>query len=587
MSSDATTLPLRDQLLGDPQATPAGHRPLILPERPAARVRSLLGAHSERRERVLAVAVLALMVLCTAAVVLGAADRPSFLSAPSHTGYFPHWLAGPLGGLWPGFTRSPQLIKWFFTAALVLMYLAYILGLRCLPRLRARWVIATILAVHLILFLSPPLALTDVFNYINYGRMGVVDHLNPYATIPAVEPHSDPSFDLSNWHSLLTPYGPAFTLITYAIVPLGIAGSLWSMKLLMMLASLATILLVWKCARLLGRNQILAIALVGLNPIVLLWGLGGVHNDFLTVLCVVLAFYLLLRGGEEGVVADAAPARGLAERAVGTGGSDGAGVPAAARDGVGVLSSGGSDGGSPVPLDGVSSVPPSARVRARGREWLPQRHTFAGLSALDLGAGVALAAAISLKASAGILVPVLLAGLLRTPRRLGAVVVGLAAAGAVLVAASVLAFGFHLPDLGTQGRLVISVSLPNLLGLALGQGGETETMRVLLSAALVGAVMASGLLAWRWRDSITAAGWATFALLVTLSWVLPWYILWVLPLAALSASRRLRIAVLVLGAYLILAWMPMSTAMDNALGFHPSKTPLGELHQRYVSQLLN
>ena len=35
--------------------------------------------------------------------------------------------------------------------------------------------------------------------------------------------------------------------------------------------------------------------LVGLNPIVLVWGLGGDHNDFLMVFCIVLGFYLLLR----------------------------------------------------------------------------------------------------------------------------------------------------------------------------------------------------------------------------------------------------------------------------------------------------
>ena len=165
--------------------------------------------------------------------------------------------------------------------------------------------------------------------------------------------------------------------------------------------------------------------------------------------------------------------------------------------------------------------------------------------------------------------------------------VGIAAAGVVLGLLSLLAFGAHLPDLGTQGRLVIAVSLPNLLGLALGQGGETDTLRMLLSAVLVGSVLASGVLAWRWRDSLTASGWATIALLLTLSWVLPWYVLWVLPMAALSASRKLRVAALTLGAYLIITWVPLATAMDNALGFHPSKTPLGQLHQRYVKELLN
>ncbi len=51
-------------------------------------------------------------------------------------------------------------------------------------RLPARWVIATIVAVHAIFLLSPPLALTDLFNYVNYGRMEVVHGLNPYTTIP-------------------------------------------------------------------------------------------------------------------------------------------------------------------------------------------------------------------------------------------------------------------------------------------------------------------------------------------------------------------------------------------------------------------
>jgi hypothetical protein len=74
---------------------------------------------------------------------------------------------------------------------------------------------------------------------------------------------------------------------------------------------------------------------------------------------------------------------------------------------------------------------------------------------------------------------------------------------------------------------------------------------------------------------------------VTLSWVLPWYVLWVLPFAALSSSRRLRVTALVLGVYLILAWAPASTLLWNAIGFHPEKTSLGRLHQRYVKELLN
>ena len=53
---------------------------------------------------------------------------------------------------------------------------------------RARWAIAAIVAVHAIFLLAPPMALTDVFNYVNYGRMEIVHHLNPYTTIPILEP---------------------------------------------------------------------------------------------------------------------------------------------------------------------------------------------------------------------------------------------------------------------------------------------------------------------------------------------------------------------------------------------------------------
>ena len=71
--------------------------------------------------------------------------------------------------------------------------------------------------------------------------------------------------------------------MTFALVPLGVAASFWAIKAILGAVSLATILLVWKCARLLGRDPIAAIVLVGLNPIVLVWGLGGVGKSALAL----------------------------------------------------------------------------------------------------------------------------------------------------------------------------------------------------------------------------------------------------------------------------------------------------------------
>jgi hypothetical protein len=511
MSGEATTFPLRDSAVSA-SPTRAGRRVAGRGEGDLA----LTG--SGMRAGALGLAVI---VALSAFLVVLAADRPSILSATTHIGYFPHWMAGPLGGLAPGLPRGTTALRYMFTGAVVAMFVGYLVVLAHARRLPAPWVVATIVAVHAIFFLSPPLALTDVFNYVNYGRMEVVHHLNPYTTIPIFEPHSDPSYALSNWHELLSPYGPLFTLLTFAVVPLGVAASFWALKAVLALTSLATIALVWKCARLLGRDPLAAVVLVGLNPVVLVWGLGGDHNDFLMVFLIMLGFYLLLL------------ARARAERE------------------------------------------PDARL------WAPL-----------LGVGIALAIAVGVKASAAILVPIVLAGLLRDGRMLMRVVLGLIVGGALVGAASVLAFGLHIPDLSTQSKLVTSESVPNLIGLALGSGGESETLHKVMDAVLVVCVM---LCCWqafsrRWPASdrtFTAAGWASVALLVTLSWVLPWYVLWALPLAALSSSRRLRSVALLLSVYVIVAWAPASGLLWNAIDFHPETTPLGRLHHRYVKELLN
>ena len=548
MSSDATTFPLRDTLAGGARAGQA---------RSASQAERARVGERARRDRAIGACALIVIVACSLLIVIVAADRPSLLAAITTQRFFPGWMAGPLGGLWPSLTRSSQALKYIFTGAIVAMYVSYLVGLRYVPRLRARWAIAAVVAAHAVLLLSPPLSLTDIFNYVNYARMEAVHHLNPYTTIPILEPHNDPSFALSNWHELLSPYGPIFTLMTFIVVPLGVAGSFWALKVLLMLASLATVALVWKCARMLDRDPVAAIVLVGLNPIVLVWGLGGDHNDFFMMFFVVLAFYLLLR------------ARALPGAfGQGAGRRSSAAVDGSPRDAPGQREAGKSSAG-------VDESPPAARPRP----WMPQSPAL-------LGVGVALATAVAIKASAAILVPVVLAGLLWSRRRLAEVALGIALGAIVLGTVSVIVFGPHIPDLGTQGRLVTYLSLPNLLGLAIGQGGETNTLRVLLGGVLVAFVGLCSLLAWRRRESLTGAGWASVALLVTLSWVLPWYVLWVLPLAALSSSRRLRTTTLVVGAYLIVAWAPLTGTVLNAIHFHPEKTPLGRLHQRYVKELL-
>jgi hypothetical protein len=474
-----------------------------------------------------------LMVLCSLMLVSLTAARPSWLSPTGQRGDFPSWLAGPLGPLTSWFTLHYASLNIAFTVLVGTMYGCYLIVVFAAPALRAELALGVVVLVYGIFLLSPPMQLTDVFNYINYARMDVLHGLNPYTTIPALAPSTDPTFALSNWHGLLSPYGPLFTLLTFLIVPLGVAGSFWAIKFALMLLSLGILWLVWRCAELLGRNPLTAALFVGLNPIVLVWGLGGDHNDFFMVFAIMLALYLLLRAESARVGLRSSRA---VERATTT-------TAALVRRGYAWLD------GTPRPLPIGEPGP-----------WL------------EFGAGAALAAAVAIKASAAIVVPVMIFGAPRRMRFAFGLLIGLLVFGA----ATVFAFGFNLPDLAQQDVLVVQAGVPNVLGYIVGVGGETPHLHTLLTEALVLGVIGSTIWAARTRRWITASGSAILVLLLTLSWMLPSYLLWLLPFAALARGRWLRVTALVFGLYIFLFWMPYSGDVENFLHLHLANTALAQ-----------
>jgi len=100
-------------------------------------------------------------------------------------------------------------------------------------------------------------------------------------------------------------------------------------------------------------------------------------------------------------------------------------------------------------------------------------------------------------------------------------------------------------------HLSIPTTLARITGL--GSGG------VRLAAAILLAALVAYLLAWTWRggDWVRAAAWAAFALLLATSWLLPWYVLWPLPLVAISRDRSLQLLTLALTAYQLGARIPL------------------------------
>jgi high-affinity Fe2+/Pb2+ permease len=61
---------------------------------------------------------------------------------------------------------------------------------------------------------------------------------------------------------------------------------------------------------------------------------------------------------------------------------------------------------------------------------------------------------------------------------------------------------------------------------------------------------------WRGADPIRMAGWATFAILLASAWLVPWYLLWLLPLAALAADRWLAVATVALSGWVLAIGVP-------------------------------
>src|SRR5262249_37113314 len=154
-------------------------------------------------------------------LVLVAAERPSLLSGPAQRG-FPGWMVGPLAHLLPGLPDSTPMLQADLTRALAALGIAWIVATICAARVPAPLVWGATVATQAVPLLGPPLSLTDVFNYLHYGRMGATYGLNPYVALPLAA-RLDPAYRFSNWHHLPSPYGPLFTLVTEGLAPLHLA----------------------------------------------------------------------------------------------------------------------------------------------------------------------------------------------------------------------------------------------------------------------------------------------------------------------------------------------------------------------------
>lgn len=418
----------------------------------------------------------------TLLVALAAAHTDTLL--PETIRPVPPWLAGPFGstglGLHPG----------FLILVLALMFGAYVVTLRATDRLSVRTVLMAIAAMHALVLLAPPLLSTDVFSYQFYGRMGAVYGANPYLA----GPHAlalDPLFPYigAKWSYTPTVYGPLFTLLGYALAPLSIAASALAYKAIAACASLGTVALVWNAARLRGVDPLKAVALVGLNPLVVLYGVGGGHNDLLMLTALMAGVYLLL-----------------------------------------------------------------AKRERRG------------------SAMIVVAAAIKITAALPLAFAMASGGGRRARDRRREVLAGAAAAAALFTGLGFAVFGTGPLHMFTTLQQVQSEgdwhSIPGFISTRLGLGTAGHVVGIVLAVAFAGLLVVLLRRVWQGRmDWIAASGWTALALLVAASSLLPWYVAWLMPLAALGGDRRLWRAAI---------WMTGIVQAIQLIGYIPHGTsPLG------------
>jgi alpha-1,6-mannosyltransferase len=395
-------------------------------------------------------------------IALGSASNDSIVD--TGPGDEPGWLAGPLHGLAPGLSDAG------FSVALIAMLAGYLAVVALADRLEPRLALAAIAVTVLALTLAPPILSSDIFGYVAYARLGVLHHLDPYTHGPIAAPH-DPILGLVYWQHPSTPYGPLFTLGSYALAQASLPLAVWSLKVVAALAFLAALAFTWRAAQGSGRSPLRATAIVGGNPLLLVYGVGGGHNDVIVLAAVTAALALLVA-----------------------------------------------------------------------------RRTVA--------AGAAMVAAVAIKVTAGLALPFALLG----ARRRGRLALAVGASGVAVAILTLAVFGPHVLDtvgsIATGRSFEIAYSGPDLLGRLTGTGIDAG-VRAVCAAAVVAAALIGLWSVRRGGDWIAAAGWTTLVALVAIPSFVPWYIAWLLPFAALAASRRLASATLVLTAAVVATHLPL------------------------------
>jgi Glycosyltransferase family 87 len=364
-----------------------------------------------------------------------------------------------------------------------------------------RTVIWTLIVLLVAAFAVAPVLLShDVFSYLYYARLGVVHGLDPYVHAPDSVP-ADPAFADVTWTGATSAYGPLFTLATYPLAWLPVGLAVATLKAVAALSVLGLAAVLARLAAWRGVDPLRAAVFVALNPLVLVHVVGGAHNDGLMMLLAMVAVAAVLAGREAsgGAALVAAVAVKAAAAFVAPFALVGAARPRRERTSDRIASE--------------SAFSPDGATRSA----VSRRRPLARLAAGALGTALVVALVAYLGFGWDWL----------------------------------YAFGLAGENQSRTSHLSIPTTVARLFN------SDEEPFRAAALALYAAAV--AWLLIWTARggDWVRAAGWAALGLLLATSWLLPWYLVWALPLAAISRDRLLQLLVLALTAYQLGARIPL------------------------------
>lgn len=381
---------------------------------------------------------------------------------------------------------------------------------RIAPERRWLWLaLGVAAALGLTLALLPALPSDDIFSYILYGRISALHHANPLVATPASFPH-DPFLTLVYWQNTRSVYGPVWLLLSSGVALLaqalggGLAVYVALFKLLGLLTHLANVALIWLIlGRLAPRRRLAGTLLYAWNPLCLLEFCASAHNDALMLFFLLLGVYAIVRKQE--ALGLLAIGLSIATKIV------------------------------PIALLPFYLLYIARRLRAERASWRAV--------ALGLGWRVGLVALAAL---------VVIAPYWAGPRTFGALL-------------------FSPPAQQLDNSLLEAISWP-LRWLAQGALGMSvaQARAVVETTLKVLALLAFGLL-WLWEmrrttsleGTLTAWGWAlVWYALIASGWFWPWYITWVIAVAAVAPWGRLQTVAQLLGggALTLYGFLPLQAA---------------------------